>query len=223
MAIATDATSEASSSGSTDRLSWSHTCTGSDLVLVVIFGENTGTPSQTGVTYNGVAMTALTTLSAPFANNKLGWILINPATGANNIVCTRSSTSTAVIRGVAASYTGCDQTTQPETQGVFDVTPAATTGTGTITPTATGCWHICTYENDNGIAVSAGASTTERATNTGDPSFAIYDSNGTITAGVLNTLNFTTGSNVEHFGNTFTIQPSAAVASTNSLTLLGVS
>ena len=215
MAVAFDASSQASSSGSVNSLTWAHTCTGTDRILIVLFGENTGTPSQSTVTYDGVSMTAFSTVSSPFANNKIGWYLINPASGANNIVATRTTTSTAVIRGVAASYTGAKQSGQPDAQNTFNVA-SSTSGSAAITPVADNCWHIVTYNNDSSSTVSAGASTTRRQANTGDASMAILDSNAPITAGVSNSLNFTTGVAVAHYGNTFSIAPSVAASASGN-------
>ena len=207
-AIAVDSTSQASSAGSVNSLTWSHTITGSNVTLIVLFGENTGTPSQSSVTWNGTAMTPLTTVSTPFANNKIGWYLTNAATGTHNIVATRTTTSTATIRGAAVDYTGTSSV-QPDAQNTWSV-PSANSGAISITPVASGTWHIATYNNDNSGAVSAGTNTTLRIANAGDSSMAILDSNGTITAGSPHSLNFTTTNVGSNYGNTFSIAPYVA-------------
>jgi len=105
MAIASDATSTGVNSSTS--LTVSHTCTGSDRVLEVSCWTNAG--DTTGVTYNGVSMTAV------YLNQDVGGVrcstftLVNPASGTNNIVLSRSGTNFNVL--AAKSYTGVDQTT----------------------------------------------------------------------------------------------------------------
>ncbi len=217
MAIAVDATSSATSSGSVNSLTWSHTITGSNTFLFVCFCEKTGSPSQTGVTWNGTPMTALTTISSPFANNKLGWYLKNAATGTHNIVASRTTTSASAIKGSAVSYTGCDITTQPDNQTTFNSGGADTTVTATITPSANNCWQVCSYENDNDKTVSASTGATVRIINASDPSTGIFDSNGPLTGGVSNSMTMTNPSSAQSFGNTITITPVASAVNSNFL------
>ena len=103
MAIAYDnATASGDASGST-TLTFSHTCTGSNLYLIVHIYSQSGA-GATGVTYNGTAMTRLS------AANDIDeiWGLVNPATGANNVVASRAS-GTGSFLGGAISYTGVAQ------------------------------------------------------------------------------------------------------------------
>jgi hypothetical protein len=103
MPIAFDASSNATT-GFGDNLTWSHTCTGADRALFVAVAV-AGSPTISGVTYNGIAMTAVETGDAEV--RLFG--LLNPATGSNNIVASFSGLDAAAA--VAASYTGVDQTT----------------------------------------------------------------------------------------------------------------
>lgn len=105
MAIAFDAKSKKGFDASSTTLS--HTCTGSNRLLVVAFtidGSDTisGTP-----TYAGVNMTQLVTV-APGNFRIYLYYLIAPATGANNISVTLSGSVDAGI--MATSYTGVAQT-----------------------------------------------------------------------------------------------------------------
>lgn len=104
MAIAFDS---ASNNSATLALTFSHTCSGSDRLLLV---SCHGADQSFSVTYNGVAMTELYdgTPGSPFKFIAV-YALVAPATGANDVVITRSG-STPVIAG-AVSYTGVDQTT----------------------------------------------------------------------------------------------------------------
>jgi hypothetical protein len=91
-----DASSTAQSAFSSS-LTFSHTCSGADRVLFV--AVNTGS----GVTYNGVSMTAVETGDA----DKRLYALVAPASGTHDVVV--SLPSPAAILAVAASYTGVDQ------------------------------------------------------------------------------------------------------------------
>ena len=215
MAIAIDSTAQGSSTGSVNSFTLSFNNVAGNFMFVT-FCEDTGSPSQTGVTYNGVALTALTTLSSPFANNKMGWILKSPTTGTNDIVASRTTTSTAVIRLCVATYSGTDTTTQPDSQNTFNVGPA-TSGSASTTVVGSNCWLVMSYENDAGTGnnVSAGASTTLRIANTGNGAVAILDSNATVGTG-SQSLNYSTVSSVNHFGNIISLAPAGAAANTSN-------
>jgi len=106
MAITVDAQVFSSSDASDTTLTFAHTCSGSNRLLVVTVPESR---SQTAtVTYNGVAMT-----SAVAQSNSTTWArifyLIAPATGSNNVVITYSSALTFRQAG-AISFNGVDQT-----------------------------------------------------------------------------------------------------------------
>lgn len=109
MAIAADAKSSSSGTG-TSSLTWSHTCTGTDLILVVGV-ETSSAEAATGVTYNGIALTLIDAQDAAalFCRSEL-WYLIAPATGANDIVVTMAGSATYIVGG-ATSWTGVDQST----------------------------------------------------------------------------------------------------------------
>ncbi len=215
MAIAFDSKSEGSSSGSVNSFTLSFNNVAGNFMFVT-FCEDTGSPSQTGVTYNGVALTALTTISSPFANNKMGWYLKNPVTGTNNLIASRTTTSTATIRLCVATYSGTDTATQPDSQSTFDVT--GTTGSATTTVIASNCWLIMSYENDAGAGrnVSAGANTILRQANSGNGAVAILDSNATVGTGAQS-LNYSVASSAEQFGNIISLDPSAAAGATVQL------
>lgn len=78
------------------------------MVSVVRRGGTAATVS--GITYNGVALTFVT---SEHPSNVIGveiWRLLAPATGSNTIEITMSS-SVAIIEGFGVSYTGVHQTT----------------------------------------------------------------------------------------------------------------
>lgn len=122
MAIAFDAVSSTSSAAdSASTLSWSHTCTGSDLSLVVA-AYCAADATVTGVTYNGVAMTQKVTKTQDADVLTELWYLASPATGSNTVEITYSGSITR-RRGIAVSLTG--------TNGTTGVTASGGQGTGT--------------------------------------------------------------------------------------------
>lgn len=128
MAIAFDAVSNLNGAPSSS-LSWSHTCTGADRILIVGIAQRNGR-SVTAITYNGVAMTLIGTSGDTFTTISM-YYLLAPATGANTISITFSS-SDSDNNGMAVSYTGVHQTTP---LGTF--VSASNPGSGSTTPSVT--------------------------------------------------------------------------------------
>lgn len=116
MAIAFDAVSTGTSTNDTSVVTFSHTCTGANLGLFVCAGVGAD-QSVDSVTYNGVALTAIAGTLLNFSGFIRGQIfrLINPATGAHDVVVTCSGN--ARTSHAALSFTGVHQTT-PEGTGV---------------------------------------------------------------------------------------------------------
>ena len=113
--IAFDASSAGVQTTTANNISWSHTCTGSNLILWVAVTEETS-DDITGVTYNSVALTALTKSgTVTGAGFSQLWYLINPATGANTVQVNRTGT-TGRLTGCSASYTGAKQSGVPDAQ-----------------------------------------------------------------------------------------------------------
>lgn len=179
MAIALDTSTSAGGAAS-----WSHSCTGSNLVLVVSCYAITDT--VTSVTYNGVSMTQINKTSFPGSGRQGVYLyyLINPATGSNTVLVTGGT-------GLgAASYTGAKQSGQPDAfaSNSFSASP----GTCNVTVVGTGCWLVGALADPSG-SESAGAGTTIRATDANGLAFA--DSNGTVGTGSQTlTINYGGGS-----------------------------
>jgi len=109
MAIAFDASSSANvGSSNNTTLSWSHTCTGSTLVLVVAVGMQANV-AVSSVTYGGQNLTFRVSANESGNTRAELWTLVNPPTGANTVTVTLPSA--AFMGGVAHSYTGVDQGT----------------------------------------------------------------------------------------------------------------
>lgn len=185
MAIAFDAQSTGVANPGTS-VTVSQTCTGSNLLLLVHVGTNDTTDKVTGVTYNAVAMTRLDAKAAA-TTGFFGFVyyLVNPATGAHNIVASRSDSNLITVDAV--SYTGVSQTGFPDSQA--NGTVALGNITATTTVVASNCWLFGATRGNNGVSgITAGAGTTLR---TGNFSNALVssDSNGTVATG-SQTLNY---------------------------------
>lgn len=118
MALAFDATSSGNNgAGSAGPVTWSHTVTGSQPILLVAvdIDRSVGDQTVTGITYNSVALSKVD--PTKYAQNAGGgttsrielWYLINPSTGANTISVSLSGSTKMV--GIGISYTGVSQTT----------------------------------------------------------------------------------------------------------------
>ena len=106
--------SSSSSSGSNvSSLTWSHTVSGANRLLVVGISRRAyGSVSVSSATYNGVALTnsgSVQAGSGDFSRSEI-WYLANPNTGTNNIVVTLSGGNDWIEAG-AMSFTGVNQTT----------------------------------------------------------------------------------------------------------------
>lgn len=186
MAIAFEAVGGATQI-TTTSLTWSHTVTASSNYLVVFVATTStnGTLNDvSSVTYNGVAMTQIDTLSDAGAGNRIySYVLPAPDTGTNNVIAT-FATSKGRINGVSGSYTGVYQSTTPDSH---NVETDSVDGTPTTTVVNSDCWVIAGEINDSGTP-TAGTGTTLRGSVQNTSYLA--DSNGTVSPGA-NTLTFT--------------------------------
>lgn len=146
---------DAFSSGSVlpgSSITFSHTCSGSDRILIVgIIANNADV--ITGVTYNGVAMT-LARKSAFTGPTMYLYYLLAPATGANNIVVSASSGG-EYIRATAVSYTGVQQSGQPDATAENNVSAASITTT--LTQVVAKAWQVGVVQGAHDGTVTAGA------------------------------------------------------------------
>lgn len=153
----------ASSTAST-ALSWSHTCTGSNRLLVVgvTVGISSGTPTITGVTYAGVAMTSVGKINAN--NGSFGFVqlfqLVAPSTGANTVSVTATATP-ATMEGGSVSFTGVNQSVPMAAA----VTAAGSSTTPSATVTGTTAGNIVVDAACCGSAFSADTQTLRWRTN----------------------------------------------------------
>lgn len=117
MSVAFDAIgspgSSAATVGSGSSLTWNHTCSGSNRLLIVgiTVGENSGADTAS-VTYNGVAMASA---GLQLSDNQGGFAqlfyLIAPPSGSSYQIAVSISGPSTDIVGNSLSFTGADQVT----------------------------------------------------------------------------------------------------------------
>lgn len=177
MAIAFDAATSSTQVTGTS-LTFSHTVgSGTNRILFVACGLPTS-DLISGVTYNGTALTLIGKSQAPSPNTRFVYLfyLINPTSGAHNVVVTASSTSDD-IEATASSYSGAsvlggiDNSTTNTTSGVTSITTSLTT-------VADNCWTIIVGRT-NGTTMVVGTGVTSRG-NMGDTTAIVGDSNGIV-------------------------------------------
>lgn len=179
MAIAFDAVGPTNAwTGGATSLTFSHTCTGDNRLLLVGFLTNNSTDVITGVTYNSVAMTRLKEQDHGDGYRNYVYGLIAPATGANNVVISASSSS--VIYAVSASYTGVSQSTLPS--NVLGKAMDGATWTETINIGTANSWAVAFVRCNSDFA--AASPDTERGTciNVADK-YGVADSNAALSTG----------------------------------------
>lgn len=215
MAIAFDSKTEAAATTST-TLSTSHTCSGSDRALVVgVTGDVlAGANDINSVTYNGVAMSKIATVSVP-ANRFVNlWYLENPASGSNTLTATADTSH--FIQWIALSYTGVRQTGGVDSSATNTVSSAASI-TVSSTVVATDSWQVMVGKGNVGFQ-TAGSGTTIRDSSGGGTVTQAFDSNGPLAAG-SRSLIANSGSS-ENMG--YAILSMAPVVTTNIKTFNGL-
>jgi hypothetical protein len=217
MAIAPDTVvNGGNNGGTTNSLTWSHTCAGSNRRIEVgIVGDaaSGGHDDITGVTYGGVALT----LIGKNVNTNLNrmmyvYALLGPATGSHSVVV--SCTNNHLLCGASVSFTGALQTALTDNTGITTTALAAHTMACTLTSVADNCWMLVFAHSSGSVGQpTAGAGTTQRT-----PAFsfsigAFLDSNGAVHPAGPTTLNVNwTGNSAAIGGIAYTIAPAATVA-----------
>lgn len=196
--------------GSVSVVTNSHTCTGSNRLLVVDVASEDSASGITvsGITYAGVALTrAHSNLNS--LDRDETWYLINPASGANNIITTMAASSGDLFI-FSTSYTNAKQSGQPDaTNAVF--VASTTAFTNSITSVAANCIvHDVVLKNTGaGLISSAGAGQVYRLQNdiSGSCDSGVSDKTAT-TAGSYNmSWTYNNASATEHILTTWAPAP----------------
>lgn len=178
MAIALDTSTYGSFVNPGTSLTWSHTVTGSNPVLLIgAIGDGTF-DDLTSIAFNGVTSAIVQKGQGTADRWMYLYVLAAPATGAHNIVITGGN---HYWTGFATSYTGVDQSTPIDSSAVV-TTAGATSITTSTTVVASNCW-LAGGGRSAGANVTAGTGTTNRAQETDFHSGGMYDSNGTVGTG----------------------------------------
>jgi hypothetical protein len=193
MAIALDVTASGAQTA-TSPITWSHTTTGVNVVLIVYILVNTAT--QPTCTYNGNAMTAITHESNIGGG---GYTLysfyqaVGAGVGNQTISCSNIGTD---MYGLSESISGASQSGIPDASNASVDSNAAAAWTTTITTVANNDWLLLgSYDSTNDID-SAGSGTVKRLANFNG--FVEWDSNAAVGTG-SQSLNFT-GPTSHNFG-----------------------
>lgn len=213
MAIAFDAVSKPASPGyviGLSSISWSHTCTGSNGLLVVLVNVDDAGGTQDrnpAVTYNSVSMTRANLGGAndrfvDAGGRKLYYFyLLNPSTGSNTIAVT-CDTAPSILVATAASYTGVNQSGQP------DAGPATANSSGVsistnVTTVADNSWFIAgLLDNFGTVSDLTMTSGTKRDTAV-DNGLAMGDNPKTPAGVDTISFNATSGYNLSIWGYSF--------------------
>lgn len=217
MAVAYDATATGNVNPGTE-VSYSHTVgSGINRVLLVGITTNATTDKLTGptpVTYGGVTMTRLASAQA-HTTNFFGYIyyLLNPTSGAANVVITLDDSQTAFA--ISNSYSGVNQgapatfATGTDAAGNFDAA---------LTTIVNNAWIAALARSNNGTSgITAGTNTTIR---TGSSEFFCFaDTNAAQTPAGAKTMGFNANPGGETFWITVALDPiSIAVSDTAVVT-----
>jgi hypothetical protein len=153
MAIAYDATAHGYTVSDTS-ITFSHTTgTGSDRILWVGVRTGDATDRVTGVTYNSVSMTqAIKKADASGSQYIYLYYLVNPASGAHDVVVTLGSSQSIIA--ISASYSGASQINQPDSTADALVSPGTSITTNT-TVVGSACWVLGFIANNGTLAMTA--------------------------------------------------------------------
>jgi hypothetical protein len=154
-----DTQTQAGTTSAQTSLTWNHTCTGTNQVLIVcVITDQTFDPVTT-VTYAGVGLSQIGSTQIAYNRTIAMYSLAGPLSGTNAVVVTTSAPTD--IAGSGQSFTGCS--------GVVDSFKSnLITGNNTLHPTTNGnnyltCGSVCnngynsfgslnlSYQHTNGI------------------------------------------------------------------------
>lgn len=164
MAIAFDAATNGGYTSSGTSRVFSHTTTGSNVYLLVgSWTRSSGANAVTGITYNGVSMTALGTEVTPADNSGTEYIrfwglAVGTGVGAANVSISCPTGMESIV--FAISYTDCSQTGQPDATSNQSKTLQTNT-VCTVTTVANNSYAVVLARNQGG-AGTAGTNATFR-------------------------------------------------------------
>ena len=201
MAITRDTSLTADGASASSRTR-SYTCSGSNRLLLVVITKRTS-DDMTGVTYNGVAMTQLIKRDHADSTEFLYiYGLLNPASGAHDIVASASGASVMYLG--ATSYNGVLQT-DPLTNVTFSASNALA-----LTVTANDAMFVWVQNSVDTVGGSTGSTLINEFNGTGqlESNPLVITSSGSFTMNYTGTSNDAIGVAFSPF--VFTYNPSIA-------------
>lgn len=174
--IVRDANSQGASSGALTT-TVAHTCNGANRILLVGINCQDG-DNVTGVTYAGIAMTQLKK-QAQGGQEAYVYGLLNPITGTNNIIATRS-TNTNSLDVCGASYKNVSQINFPDASG-SNSSASTTSLATTLTTIRDRCWTFLVASNGGAGTITAGSGSSLVTQTSNGGTLSVFDSNSPIT------------------------------------------
>lgn len=173
--VAFDASSSSPGNG-TNTVTWSHTTSGTNRVLLVLVNSFFADGEATGVTYDGVAMTLVGRWTSDPRQSI--WSLVAPNTGTHNVTVTFAGPATANGFMAAISFTNADQTTPT---GTFSTNTATSSNQSVTSSSTDAAGLIASIVGDYGGSVITIASGTTRENRSGGFAQAATQDGGTAT------------------------------------------
>lgn len=187
--------------GTPASINWNHTVAGLNRALVVFVYNDDATDKVTGVTYNGSSMTRIAAQSVAGGETVYAYLLLNPSTGTHSVVVTASSGSNQ-LGGISLSYTGVNQSGEPDSYATDSTGNAGSTFSVTSTIVADNSWLIGASRNDTSLG-SVGSGTVSRGNQN---TMIAADSGGGLDSG-SNSLIWTTTSGMKVSGVALSFKP----------------
>lgn len=186
------------SAATATSLTFAHTCSGNSRILFVMGSDKANsTTVVTGITYNGTALTQINSLvgNANLNDRAISlWYLVNPSSGANNVIV--SASESVSLRFSAISYSGVRMINQPDGS---DTSTGDTVGSIStdITTTADNCWMLMFGKDQAGTNTytSSTGDTMRLATDAGG--HFVVDTNSEISPAGSNTMTVSCGNNIK--------------------------
>lgn len=216
MAIAFDAATNSGNSSGTTK-TFAHTCgSGANRILFVgCYGGSTDI--LTGITYGGVAMTFLEKQTVGFGDRYIYlYYLLNPASGANNVVISFSSSENCAADAV--SYTGALQSGVPDAHNNWQ-DAFVTSISHSLTTVADNCWIVFLAKTNGAGNPTADTGLTVRGAGN---SMSIFDSNSAITPAGSYTMGVSDGASAVWASLAVSFAPAVTVKLKRNSTLNGL-
>jgi len=200
-------------SGGQGTASYSHTTTGSNMIMIVFESDNQA--GMTSITYNGTNLTK----EGQFTNTPAGivsggWYLIAPATGSNTVSLTLNGGGGAYA-SCSMTYSGVAQSGFPDSRNTGSSAANVSSLAISTTVVASNCWLVGMAGGDATSSLTLTTDLTSRQTcnfSGANDFIRVVDSNATVSTG-SNTMNITLGGGTQRscWGFLYSISPVTTV------------